>query len=53
MRLRCNACGEAWDIEIPDFRCRACGGSDVSVTAGDEFQVESIEVEEEACTAHG
>jgi hydrogenase nickel incorporation protein HypA/HybF len=53
VRLRCNTCGEAWDIEIPDFRCRACGGPDVSVTAGDEFQIESIEVEEDACTAHG
>lgn len=52
VRLGCNACGEAWAIEIPDFRCPACGGSDVSITAGDEFQVESIEVEEDACTAH-
>lgn len=53
VRLRCNACADIWDIEIPDFRCRACAGSDVSVIAGDEFQIESIEVEEEACTAHG
>ena len=34
------------------FRCPGCGGADVEVAAGDELEVESIEVEEEpACTA--
>jgi len=51
--LRCNACGHEWAIEIPAFRCPACAGSDVAVAAGDEFEVESIEVEETACIAHG
>ena len=32
---------------MPAFRCPACGGADVEVVAGDEFEVESIEVEEE------
>ena len=50
-RLRCNACGREWAIEIPAFRCPACGGTDVVVAAGDEFEVESIEVEEAACIA--
>jgi hydrogenase nickel incorporation protein HypA/HybF len=47
-RLRCHACGHEWAIEIPAFRCPACTGSDVAVASGDEFEVESIELFEEA-----
>ena len=50
-RLRCRACPREWEIEIPAFRCPECGGSDVEVASGDEFEVESIEVEEAACIA--
>jgi hydrogenase nickel incorporation protein HypA/HybF len=50
-RLRCRACGHEWEIEIPAFRCPGCAGSDVEVASGDEFEVESIEVEEAACIA--
>jgi hydrogenase nickel incorporation protein HypA/HybF len=32
------------------FRCRTCGGADVGIESGDEFEIESIEVEESACT---
>lgn len=45
-RLRC-ACGNAWELAEPSFRCPRCGGSDTRVTAGEELRVESIEVEEE------
>ena len=50
-RLRCDRCAHEWAIEIPAFWCPACGTSDVSVAGGDEFEVESIEVEEALCTA--
>lgn len=55
-RLRCQQCGRTWEIEIPNFRCPQCGGSEVEIASGDEFEVESIEVEssereEAACTA--
>jgi hydrogenase nickel incorporation protein HypA/HybF len=51
-RLECTACAREWEIELPVFRCPSCGGADVRVAAGDELEVESIEVEEEpACTA--
>ena len=50
-RLRCLGCENEWAIEIPAFRCPACGGSDVEVASGDEFEVESIEVEEAECIA--
>ncbi|HEX3804831.1 MAG TPA: hydrogenase maturation nickel metallochaperone HypA [Solirubrobacteraceae bacterium] len=55
-RLRCRSCALEWEIEIPAFRCPTCGGSDVEIATGNEFEVESIEVEsteveEAACTA--
>ena len=51
-RLACSVCARQWEIELPVFRCPTCGGADVRVAAGDELEVESIEVEEEpACTA--
>jgi hydrogenase nickel incorporation protein HypA/HybF len=49
-RLRCRACGEQWELDEPDFRCRSCAGSDVEVVAGTEFEVDSIEVTEEIST---
>src|SRR3954454_18415996 len=32
------------------FRCPQCGSAEVGVRSGNEFEVESIEVEEPACT---
>jgi hydrogenase nickel incorporation protein HypA/HybF len=49
-RLCCPACGEEWEIELPSFRCPRCLG-EAGIAGGDELEVESIEVEEEACTA--
>jgi hydrogenase nickel incorporation protein HypA/HybF len=53
--LRCRPCAYEWAIEIPAFRCPRCGGSEVEIASGDEFEIESIEVlesEEVAqCTA--
>ena len=52
-RLRCEACDAEWEIEMPVFRCPACGTGDVEVLTGEELEVESIEVsdEEGACIA--
>jgi hydrogenase nickel incorporation protein HypA/HybF len=47
-RLRCEGCGHEWEIEIPAFRCPGCGAGTVAVASGNEFEVESIDVEEEA-----
>jgi hydrogenase nickel incorporation protein HypA/HybF len=49
-RLRCDGCGNEWDPEDAWFRCTGCGGPG-KVIAGNELEVESIEVEEAACTA--
>jgi hydrogenase nickel incorporation protein HypA/HybF len=50
-RLRCRPCQAQWSIEEPHFRCPTCGGSEVEIAAGNEFEVESIEIEETACIA--
>lgn len=51
-RLACAPCEREWEIDMPIFRCPTCGGAEVTVAAGDELEVESIEVEEKpACTA--
>jgi hydrogenase nickel incorporation protein HypA/HybF len=50
--LRCDACVREWEIDFPAFRCPTCeGADDVDVVSGNEFEVESIEVEEAECTA--
>ena len=49
--LRCAACAHQWPIDLPAFRCPSCGSADVAAVAGEEFEVESIEIEEELCTA--
>ena len=50
-QLSCEDCTHAWGIEIPAFRCPRCGSAAVRITAGSEFEVESIEIEEVACIA--
>ncbi|MGB9183290.1 MAG: hydrogenase maturation nickel metallochaperone HypA [Solirubrobacteraceae bacterium] len=52
-RLRCRACQREWSPELPAFRCPDCGSTDVSVDAGQELEVDYIEVEDKelACTA--
>jgi hydrogenase nickel incorporation protein HypA/HybF len=50
LRLRCCDCGDEWEPEYPEFRCAGCVPGTVEVIAGEELEVEYIEVEEEdAC----
>jgi hydrogenase nickel incorporation protein HypA/HybF len=49
-RLRCAECAREWDPDDAWFRCTSCGGAG-EVISGNELEVESIEVEEAACTA--
>ncbi len=47
-RLRCGGCEDEWDMEgTPEFRCSRCPAGQVAVIAGNELEVESIEIEEE------
>ena len=51
-RLRCAGCESEWGIEVPVFMCPRCGpGASVEIASGNEFEVESIEVEEAECIA--
>ena len=50
-RLACSGCDHEWELDEPAFRCPACASSDVRITAGNELEVESIEVEGAACIA--
>jgi hydrogenase nickel incorporation protein HypA/HybF len=49
-RMRC-VCGHEWELREPAFRCPRCDGGEVTVLSGEELTVDSIEVEEEPCTA--
>ena len=45
VRMRCEACAHQWEPELM-FRCPECGGAG-EVLAGDELEVDSIEIEED------
>jgi hydrogenase nickel incorporation protein HypA/HybF len=47
VRLRCSACAWEWQPDIPAFRCPKCQSAEVTVQAGEELEVDYIEVEEE------
>ena len=49
---RCRSCGAEGRLDGFPLACRACGGWDVEVTAGEELRVESLDLEEEEM-AHG
>ena len=49
--LRCEACEREWEIEFPAFRCPTCGGADVEVTGGNEFEVSQSRSRRPACIA--
>jgi hydrogenase nickel incorporation protein HypA/HybF len=48
--LTCAGCDARFALDGASFRCPQCGSADVAIESGNEFEVESIEVEEPACT---
>jgi hydrogenase nickel incorporation protein HypA/HybF len=48
--LHCPQCRREWELDLPIFRCAGCGAP-AEVVSGNEFEVESIEVEEVECIA--
>ena len=44
-RVACSACGAETEIEQFPLACASCGGLAVDVVAGEEFHVESLEIE--------
>jgi hydrogenase nickel incorporation protein HypA/HybF len=46
--LECRECGAHFGLGRDTFECPRCGSASVQVVAGEEFYVESIEVEADA-----
>ena len=47
-RLQCAGCGHGWTPDWAAFRCPACRSGQVDVVAGEELEVDYIEVQEPA-----
>ncbi|NLG72149.1 MAG: hydrogenase maturation nickel metallochaperone HypA [Chloroflexi bacterium] len=45
VELSCEACGHTYSPENDEFSCPACGGERFKITAGEEFYLESIEID--------
>jgi len=45
IRIRCKKCDRSSAIDEPVMICPLCGGTDIEMTSGREFYVESIEGE--------
>lgn len=43
-QVRCRKCGATTVLERFELRCGSCGGSDLEVIAGEELEVESLEL---------
>lgn len=43
--LRCLSCGHTFPLNSRDYTCPACGQARVVAAGGDDFRLESIEVE--------
>ena len=52
-RFRCEACGREFPLQEDARDCPGCTSSSVWLIAGDEFSVESIEVEESSTRPSG
>jgi hydrogenase nickel incorporation protein HypA/HybF len=46
-RGRCRDCGAETTMSAFPLACSACGGLDIEILAGEELEVESLEVEED------
>jgi hydrogenase nickel incorporation protein HypA/HybF len=51
-RLRCETCENEWEPDFPTFRYPFCVKGKVKVLSGEEFLVDSIEVEEDEHASH-
>jgi hydrogenase nickel incorporation protein HypA/HybF len=43
--LRCLACGKRFSLHEKDFACPSCGANRVAAVGGDDFRLDSIEIE--------
>ena len=52
-RFRCDACGREFPLQEETRDCPGCANGSVRLIAGDEFSVESIEVDADGGTPSG
>ncbi|MBI5590437.1 MAG: hydrogenase maturation nickel metallochaperone HypA [Deltaproteobacteria bacterium] len=45
---RCKSCDNHWTIDGPAFSCPRCGSGTIELTSGQELDISSIELEEDA-----
>jgi hydrogenase nickel incorporation protein HypA/HybF len=45
-RLRCDECGCEWEPLLAEFRCPDCASGAVAVVAGEELEIEYLELKE-------
>jgi len=53
LQLRCGDCGREFSPEHPMFRCPDCNSAAVSIEAGEELEVDYIEVEDQEAQCIG
>ena len=44
VRVRCNSCGNEWEIKNSVFRCPFCEDGDVEMLTGREIEITSLEL---------
>jgi hydrogenase nickel incorporation protein HypA/HybF len=44
--VACKKCQNSSLLEVPEFRCLTCGSRDVTISAGRELFIESVEIDE-------
>jgi hydrogenase nickel incorporation protein HypA/HybF len=45
LKIRCNSCNAVSNIGIKHFRCPVCNSQDLKIIGGNEFYIDSMEVE--------
>ena len=45
--IRCDMCGAEATLDMPILLCEACGSDKVTLISGEEFRIDSFDVEED------
>lgn len=45
LKVCCKDCGHVSEIDIKKFRCLSCSGQNLKIIQGNEFYIDSLEVE--------
>jgi len=45
IKVLCKNCGHNYDASTKDFKCMKCESENIKITGGNEFYIDSIEIE--------